>query len=143
MVVFVDSAAWIAIFDKHDQYHGPALRIRHELLDRGVPLVTTGLIMSESLTHIARRVDYSYAAKVGEMIYQSGAVAVVPVNRAQENHALQLMRKWADKKVSFCDCVSFAWLYESGNQAVFSFDKHFLYAGFRLIGIPQTSQSPF
>ena len=41
--------------------------------------------------------------------------------------------KYADQKISFTDCLSFIVMQQKNIQKVFTFDKHFEYAGFRII----------
>lgn len=47
------------------------------------------------------------------------------------------MRKYADKNISFTDCVSFAIMRRFRIRMVFTFDRHFRDAGFQVISTPQ------
>jgi len=48
------------------------------------------------------------------------------------------MRKYADKEISFTDCVSFAIMRRVGIRTAFTFDRHFRDAGFQIISTPQS-----
>jgi uncharacterized protein len=54
--------------------------------------------------------------------------------RGDEIEAIRWMRKYSDKEISFTDCVSFAMMRRFGIHTAFTFDRHFLDAGFRVIG---------
>ena len=45
---------------------------------------------------------------------------------------VELFRKFADQRVSFTDCVSFALMRRYGIAKAFGFDRHFVHAGFEL-----------
>jgi predicted nucleic acid-binding protein len=45
------------------------------------------------------------------------------------------MRKFADQGMSFTDCVSFAIMRRRRIRTVFTFDRHFQQAGFRLLRV--------
>lgn len=47
MKVFVDTAAWIALVNKRDTLHLPALQISKKLRQRQVSLITTEFILLE------------------------------------------------------------------------------------------------
>lgn len=51
---------------------------------------------------------------------------------SDESAALDLFRKFADQKVSFTDCVSFALMRRHRLKKAFTFDRHFAGAGFEV-----------
>jgi predicted nucleic acid-binding protein len=66
-------------------------------------------------------------AKTFDLRVQSG--------REDELDALRWMRKYADQRVTFVDCVSFALMRRHRIRAAFTFDRHFKQAGFEVIGL--------
>ena len=52
--------------------------------------------------------------------------------------AIDLFAKFADQGVSFTDCVSFALMRKNRIRKAFTFDQHFLFAGFEPIKFPMT-----
>ena len=73
----------------------------------------------------------------GERLYGSERLEIIFSDRDDEIATLQLFRKFADQKVSFTDCVSFALMRNFGIETAFTFDRHFLRAGLRVIGVKQ------
>jgi predicted nucleic acid-binding protein len=62
-------------------------------------------------------------------------VDVLQSTRADELDALRWMRKYADERISFTDCVSFAIMRRHRIRAALTFDRHFKLAGFAVIGL--------
>jgi predicted nucleic acid-binding protein len=66
-------------------------------------------------------------------IYDSEDMRIERSSRRDEVKAIEFFRKFADQKVSFTDCLSFAIMNRVGLKEVFTFDRHFGLAGFNLI----------
>jgi uncharacterized protein len=131
-MIFVDSGPFLARYLPKDAFHERALELWPTLT--ASRLVTSNHVMAESLTLIGRCASYSFAAECGERLYGSETLEIIFSTQEGETAALQLFRKFADQKVSFTDCVSFALMRNFGIQTAFTFDRHFLQAGFRVIG---------
>ena len=131
-MTFVDTGAFIARFLPQDSLHQRALEVWPQLA--GERLFTSNHILDETLTYIGRHSSYLFAAECGERLYGSEKLEIIFSTQEDETAALQLFRKFADQKVSFTDCVSFAIMRKFGIQTAFTFDRHFLHAGFRIIG---------
>ena len=78
------------------------------------------------------RIGYRYTIENIADIYRSPTLTILPSTRADELAALQWMHKFADQDVSFTDCVSFALMRRNRIRTAFTFDRHFLLAGFRI-----------
>ena len=130
-MIFVDTGAFIARNLGRDSYHAEAREIWRQLDEQ---LVTSNHVVSETLTYIGRRASYSFAAECGERLHSS-RIEILYSTDEDEKTALKLFRKFADQHVSFTDCVSFALMHKFGIATAFTFDRHFLHAGFRVIGV--------
>ena len=91
-----------------------------------------GLVIDETLTLLARRVDYTFAAERGKSLYASTHLTILRPDREDEIAALQSFSKLADQEVSFTDCVSFALMKRHRVRRAFTFDGHFRAAGFEV-----------
>lgn len=89
-------------------------------------------VLDETLTLLARRESYRYAAVAGDELLSSRIVHWLDATPAEWRMALRFMRKYADQSVSFTDCLSFALMKRENIRYVFGFDRHFAAAGFQL-----------
>ena len=129
---FVDSGALLAVHLKNDQYHRAAIRSWRELAK---PAISGDLVIAEFATILARRAGYRFAADAVEHVLTSANFEVVQTSRDDHFEALRWMRKFADQRISFTDCVSFAIMRRLRIRSAFTFDRHFRLAGFDTIGL--------
>jgi predicted nucleic acid-binding protein len=132
-MLLVDTSAFYARHDRRDAWHRTASRIWRDL--EGTPLVTTNHVMEESLTLLARRIGYRFAADLARHVYPSIELDVIYTTREEEQAALHFFSKFADQKIGFTDCISFAVMRRNGISTAFTFDSHFIDAGFKVIGL--------
>ena len=97
------------------------------------PILTSNHIVDELATLLGRLAGFRYAAERVEVLYLSENIEVLYAAREDEIEALRWMRKYADKEISFTDCVSFAMMRRHRIPAAFTFDRHFRDAGFQVI----------
>jgi predicted nucleic acid-binding protein len=132
-MVFADTGAFIAYHVERDQYHEVGSEIWEGL--RRVPVVTTNHVFNETLTLLARRIGYATAAAIAEQILGSATIDILYASEEDVRGAIHYFRKFADQRVSFTDCISFAVMKRHRLHTAFTFDRHFLNAGFRVIGL--------
>ena len=129
-MIFVDTGAFLARHLRSDQFHASAKRGWKELRRREWKLVTSNFVLDETLTLLGRRASYPFAAERGRRILLSKTLLVLRPEAEDELEALRLFGKFADQRVSFTDCVSFALMRRRGIERAFTFDAHFERAGF-------------
>jgi predicted nucleic acid-binding protein len=129
-VIFIDTGAWVAKFVERDQYHQSALAHWDYLEKHPRPCFTSNFVLDETLTLLARRTTYAFAAERGKHLYESKWLQVLRPDRPVELRALDFFRKFADQSVSFTDCISFALMETNNIRSVFTFDRHFSLASF-------------
>ena len=129
-MTFVDTGAFLALHRKTDQNHGETLRLWPKL---DQPMLTSNHIVDELATLLGRLAGFRYAADRIEALFGSGNIDVLYSSKEDEIEALRWMRKYADKNISFTDCVSFAMMRRHRIRTVFTFDRHFRDAGFQVI----------
>ena len=134
-MIFIDSGAWIALFDKDDQYHLRAKRLWTQIAVDHPFQVTSNLVLNETLTYLARRIRYPYAVEVGRKPLRHPTLEVFRSRDLDEENALDRMDKWSDQRLGFTDCVSLELMRRHGLYRVFSFDRHFALAGCEVIGL--------
>ncbi len=132
-MIFVDSGALLARYVTDDQYYRAASQLWDELGSSGEILVTSNFVLDETFTLLGRRAGYSFAAERARHIYASRRFQILRPTEGHELSAVDLFAKFADQKISFTDCLSFALMRAERIHRVFSFDRHFRLAGFEMI----------
>ena len=131
-MIFIDTGAFLARWLASDQHHARARAGWERLARENVRLYTSSFVLSETLTLLGRRAGYAFAAARGRSIRGSKMLDILRPNERIEDEALDLFDKYADQRVSFTDCVSFALMRDARVRRAFSFDAHFERAGFEL-----------
>lgn len=130
---FIDTGAYYGILDTRDQHHSKALKIWEKFEDSNWIHITSNHILDELATLLARKISYSYSAMQLREIYADPDIYIERSTHADELRALTLFEKYADQKISFTDCISFAIMERLNIKQVFGFDQHFQYSGFELL----------
>jgi predicted nucleic acid-binding protein len=131
-MIFLDTGAFLGWYKKSDQYHKQARSVWLTLEAEKRPLYTSNFVLDETLTLLGRRTSYPFAAEQGEALYTSSLLTILRPSVTDELASLELFEKYADQEMSFTDCVSFTLMRRVGLTRVFTFDKHFRWAGFEV-----------
>ncbi len=129
--VFIDTSYLLALELKNDQNHEAAVTHWQRLSTVRPALVTTSYIFDEVVTFFNSRGHHRKAIQVGNALLRSPSVRFVHVDSALFQAAWDYLQQHADKAYSFTDCVSFIVLRNLGIATAFTFDRHFVQAGFR------------
>ena len=127
--VFLDSGYIIALETGDDENH-PAAARHWKPLRRRPQLVTHNLVFAEIVTFFNARGHHAKAVEVGNAILESPGMTLLPVNEELLRRGWDFLRQHDDKSFSLADCVSFVVMRERGISKAFSFDRHFVQAGF-------------
>ena len=132
-LLFIDTSAWIALYDQDDAHHKDAIRFftPHNLRLRRLIPVTTNFIFAEVYTYFCR--NHSIALTIGQAIKASKILKLLRVEEADEARAWEITQKYADKDFSYTDCTSFAVMQRLNCRKAFAFDTHFNHMGFEVV----------
>lgn len=131
--VFVDTGAWLALADASDDLHDAARAIYPSVLQPGVQLFTTNLVVAETYNLIRRRMGFQASMRFLWSLRASPRLERFYSNAELESAAETLLQRFADQDFSLVDAVSFACMQVEGIVEAFAFDKHFTTAGFVLV----------
>ncbi len=131
-MIFIDTGALLARYLARDQYHQEAVDAWRMLEGSTERCFTSNFVLDETLTLLARRASYKFAAERGRSLLTSEALRVLRPDEDDELRALEHFEKFADQQISFTDCGSFVLMKKERIRQAFSFDQHFAYAGFEL-----------
>ncbi|MBC8178984.1 MAG: type II toxin-antitoxin system VapC family toxin [Deltaproteobacteria bacterium] len=131
--IFVDTGAWFALADESDQYHKQAVDVYPGLFRDNNHLTTTNLVIAETYILIRRAIGHQPAMMFLQNIAASPRVRKVYSDQTLEKNAEDILGKYQDQDFSYTDAVSFAAMKHYGTHLAFSFDRHFVTAGFTII----------
>jgi predicted nucleic acid-binding protein len=138
-VCFVGAWAFVALANGRDEWHDLARSANAELQARRARLVTTNVVVGETLTQLRRMMDHGRAVAFGEWLERVTApdaeFEVVWITAELHHAAWELFRRYDDKDFSFVDCLSFAVMQQRGIQIASTGDRHFQQMGF--ITVPE------
>lgn len=132
MILFGDSAGWLALYDERDKFHAAARRAFNVLLDQPVIFLVTDYVIAETLTLMQGRLGHRKTVAFGEWLLGAPQVQQVRVDVDMWEEAWRLFKKYDDKEFSFVDCLSFVVMRRERLVDAFTFDHHFEQMGFRL-----------
>ena len=130
--VFVDSSAWFHLIYEPAPEHRAAT---DALAGLRQPLVTTNLVVFETMSLLTKRAGRASAEHFGQAIRSANTARIVRLSADQEDRAWDYFFKYRDKDWDLVDCASFALMDELGLDTAFTFDDHFAQKGYRLIPV--------
>lgn len=131
-MIFVDTSAFYALYNFKDPHHLSATRIAEKIEKARIPKVSSNIIISETLTLIAMRINKEKAL-LFDKTFPDMNIQLVLIDQNLHDKALLIFRKIKDKDLSFFDCTSFAVMEALGIKKAFSFDVDFEKYGFELL----------
>ncbi len=132
MILFGDSAGWLAMYDDRDKYHLAAKRFFQAVLEQRLSFVATDYVIAETLTLMLGRLGHRKTVAFGEWLLAAPQVRQVQLDTDLWKEAWYLFKKYDDKDFSFTDCTSFVVMRRERVFDAFTFDHHFAQMGFRL-----------
>ena len=128
---FADTGYLLALELGDDQNHQSALAHWAELLKTTFAIVTTSYVFDETITYLNSRNHHEKAVEVGENLLLSSSVELVYVDENLFFEGWTMFQKYADKRYSLTDCISFVVMKQRELDTALTFDKHFVQAGFK------------
>ena len=128
--IFVDTAAWLALANKNDLLHRPAVELHQELLSSGIYYVTTDYVLTEVANSLARPPHRKPLIRFLEAVFSSKNVTHLTITRERFLRAWQLYKSRHDKDWGLTDCTSFVIMEEHHLREAFTSDRHFQQAGY-------------
>ncbi len=130
--IFVDTSALIAIGNKDDEFHGPAVALQKEFLQANYRFLTTNAIILELCNAFSQARYKPIALQIINLINKSKQWDCFPVDRLMAQ-GLERFQKRLDKDWSLVDCISMIVAENNGVIDIFTTDHHFEQGGFRIL----------
>ena len=132
-MIFVDAGAFIGRYMRRDGHHVQARKVWAEIEKLRTACYTSNFVLDETFTLLGRQSSYAFAAERARALLASKALTILRPDGEDEIAALDLFARFADQEVSFTDCISFVLMRRYRLSRAFTFDRHFLAAGFEVL----------
>jgi hypothetical protein len=131
MKLLADTSALIALFLPDERNHRRAADVGRR---RPEPdFVLTELILGELATRLRVLAGARRAVEIANDVLISSRYQLVFTDRELLNGGLTKMARFADKRLSLTDCVSFDLIEKLGLPAAFTFDRDFRDCGYETV----------
>ena len=132
-MIFIDTGPFLARYMAKDEHHIMAISFWSDLKKSKQQLFTSNFVLDETFTLLGRRTGYAFASARARAILSSAAITILRPGKYDEIEAVKVFEKYADRSVSYTDCISFVLMRSHKIKRVFTFDKYFQMAGFTSI----------
>ncbi|WP_017651609.1 type II toxin-antitoxin system VapC family toxin [Fortiea contorta] len=129
--IFLDTSYLLALELANDQNHQVAQTHWHQVITASPAFVTTSYIFDEVVTYFNSRNHHAKAVQVGNLLLLSPSVQFVHVDEVLFYVGWAYFQQHQDKGYSLTDCISFMVMQKHGIETAYTFDQHFVQAGFQ------------
>lgn len=133
MLVYVDTAALVALAHKRDSLHEKAVSVYRRLLNEKSRFLTTNAVLLEVGNSFSKTVHKPLAASIFHLVRTSASWWILPVDEKWLSKGLERFIARADKDWSLTDCIGMIAAETYNANSVFTSDRHFEQAGFTLL----------
>jgi uncharacterized protein len=134
-VVYVDTGALIALIWRRDRAHGRVREHYARLREARDALLTSSLVIAETATRLRYDAGLRAALAFRQLVEQAERAGRLNVRRPDadlESRSWDVMERYADRALSFTDCVGAVTARDGSADAVFGLDADFAMLGFAL-----------
>jgi len=128
--VFGDTFLYIALLNRHDQFHAKAVAFVDSFRDN---IVTTEWVLAEVADAFAASKVRPQIKAFMDELRANQFVKVVEASSILFRRGLELYHARPDKEWSFTDCASFEVMEQLGLTEAATGDRHFEQAGYRAL----------
>jgi predicted nucleic acid-binding protein len=130
---FVDSGAWIALALSRDPLHGAAREQWEALQSAGARLHTSVPVVIETFTFLDRNANRDVALTWKQSVVRPDLVTILPCELSDLEQSWEYFRRADLRKLSAVDATSFVIMRRARIGLAYTFDHHFVVAGFRMV----------
>lgn len=131
--IFVDTWGWVALGNRHDDYHPEVRQLYEGLTSAKIPIHTSDYVLDEVITLLFKREAFQNAFRFVQGIFQASELGQLQLHRVTTEDfqaAWQLRQRFQDKpSISFTDLTSMTIMRRSKLQRVLTQDEHFVQVG--------------
>jgi predicted nucleic acid-binding protein len=131
-LVFADAGYWVGLRSRTDANHVAAVNIAQLLVRQRTRIVVTPFVFAEVYAIFSRRP--AVREQLVRDVWENPIVEIEQPTVEDQENALALLKRHADKSFSFTDALSFVVMTRLDVSKAVSFDEHFRqYGQFEII----------
>lgn len=137
MEVLVDTTAWIALFDRNQQYHSLVSITYKSLTTQGCKLITSDYVIDELLTNIRKYFDCKRTRTTYELLELAVAnneLSIIQTDKPLFDQTKIAFFKYFDQGLSFTDTSLYILAKNREIKQIFTLDSDFAQIG--LVTVP-------
>ncbi|MGH9379741.1 MAG: type II toxin-antitoxin system VapC family toxin [Thermoanaerobaculia bacterium] len=131
--ILVDASAVYALLDADDRWHGAARAAFDAVRRRREEPLLTNFLVAECHALLLSRLG----SDVARRWLLTNVWPIERVTGTDEEHAVEIIRRYDDKTFSYTDAASFAVMERLGIRRAVAFDPHYSQYGFEVVGPPE------
>ncbi|BAD85445.1 predicted nucleic acid-binding protein, containing PIN domain [Thermococcus kodakarensis KOD1] len=133
-VIYLDTSALIALFNRNDKNHERAVSYLREALESGNLFLLSRPVLMEYLNGLSKRYGKEIAKENYDALTSSSFVYIENETEADWRKAWEFFFKYRDQRgIDLFDSLSFAIMERLGLKTAFTFDSDFEVHGFRTV----------
>jgi predicted nucleic acid-binding protein len=129
--LLADTSALLALLFRDDRHHADAVAFLKAAPE--ARFVLTELILAEVVTRARARAGAERAVAIARSLLDSRRYELLFADSDLLDEALDRLGRFADKRLSLTDCVSFAVIDRLRLGGAFAFDQDFRDCGYRMV----------
>ncbi|CAB50077.1 type II toxin-antitoxin system VapC family toxin [Pyrococcus abyssi] len=139
-LVYIDTGALIAFFDKRDKNHKIAVSYFESAILNGVRFVVGRPVLMEFINGASKVNGKRVAIQLKNLIYSSRYILIENETERDWEKAWEIFEKFDDQDgMDLVDCLSFAIMERLGIKKAFTFDSDFETYGFIVVPRSQSN----
>lgn len=130
MKIYVDTSAFLAVFNADDRFHARARSRWQELIESGFSLLCNNYVLVETVAVLQNRLGVEAVLSFQNNVWP--ILHILWVDEDLHQRAMSAMLAAGQRRLSLVDCASFESMRLAGLNQAFAFDAHFAEQGFEL-----------
>ncbi len=128
--IFVDTAAWIALFNRRDALHHQSRQLMERFRQQDIVLVSTEFLLLEVADAFSDSAIRGLTVEYINRLRRWKNLQIIPVSQSLLTEGWELYSQRSDKDWGLTDCISFVVMTQENIAEAFTSDHHFQQAGF-------------
>ncbi len=128
--IFVDTAAWIALFNRRDALHHQSRQLMDRFRQQDIVLVSTEFLLLEVADAFSDSAIRGLTVEYINRLRRWKNLQIIPVSQSLLTEDWELYSQRSDKDWGLTDCISFVVMTQENIAEAFTSDHHFQQAGF-------------